>query len=350
MPTAKPWRFRQLGGPKKTLELRGWAAPFGRPRQKAVARKPQSVRQERVYYLGNPRPTRHLFGMKYDDMVLNGRWMDLDLGVNGAKAKVREIEEFIADQQPIVIEWGDMVGAVGLMQEFDPGFESEDQVEWKLTFGIDVNNLSVRRPPTVTPNATARALFIKIPNDALPLLTAPSFLDTLEGLSEELLDSIDDQLSLFTGAMGQFARAAADISSLEAASEAQLKRLVYGIGQAATAAQTLLDLYDSIDKEDVSSLTSTRETTTLDFARWRVEQDLAFNALLAQLAELDAQAELAARGAAQGTYDVQAGDTWESIALKLYGDVNQAGTLRAANGAQYGSQPAPGPIIVPAQK
>lgn len=364
MATAKPWRFIQLegGNAAKALELRGWSAPFGRPRQKPVAKHGQRTRQSKTYYPGPSRPTRHIWGEAYEDIVLEGRFMDVELGVNGAKAKMRECQEFKLDNRRIQIEWGDMIGATGLMTEFEPAIEGEGDIAWRIVIEVDDNILRVRRPPTVTLSATADILITQIPNDAAPLFLAPSLLDQLQGLSNALLDAVDDQLSLVTGAFGQLAVAAGDITTLAQAGEDELGRLRAGILQSVQACVALADLYDSIDKADettaggfldVQSVTTiaapwtSDENALLAWSRFRLEQTILINQILAELAELDAQAELAQRGAATTMAIARAGDSWESLALGLYNDVNQAKTLRAANGATYGSLPVPGPIIVP---
>lgn len=364
MAKAKPWRFIQLegGNDAKTLELRGWSAPFGRPRQKALTHHAQRTRQSKRTYPGVSAPTRHIWGEAYEDIVLEGRFMDVELGVNGAKAKVRECQEFKLDNRRIQVEWGDMIGATGLMTEFDPAFESESHVAWRIVIEVDDNILRVRRPPTVTLNATANVLITQIPRDAAPLFLAPSLLDQLQGLSNALLDLVDDQVSIVTGAFGQLARAADLITTLEQAGDDELSRLRQGIGQAMTAVITLADLYESIDKADetsaggfldvesvatISSPWTSDENARLAWSRFRLQQAAIMNQVLAEMAELDAQAELAERGLATTMATARDGDTWESLALALYGDVNQATTLRAANGAQYGSLPVVGPIIVP---
>lgn len=361
--TPRPWIFTQLGGEQKTLELRGWSAPFGRPRQKAVAHLGEHIRQSKKFYPGVTAPTRQVWGDAFDDIELEGRFMDSELGVNGAKAKVRECQEFKRDKQKIRVEWGDMIGVVGIMTVFDPGFEAEGEVTWKIVIEVDENVLLTKRPKAVTLNASVAPLIAKIAQDAAPLFLAPSLLSQLQGLSNALVDFVDDQISVVTGAFGTLAVAADGIASLEQAGEGELSRLRGGILQAVTATITLADMYESIDKADetsaggfldvesvatMSSPWTSDENARLAWSRFRLQQTVIMNQILAELAEIDAQAELAERGIVTTTTIARPGDTWESLAVRLYNDVNQAATLRAANGAAYGSLPVPGIIIVPA--
>lgn len=362
MPNAKPWRFRQRGGEQKVLELSGWSAPFGRPRQKPVATLPMRLRQSKRTYPGVVAPTRQLWGIGYGDITLEGRFMDVDLGVGGAKAKVQEVQEFVHDQQQIIVEWGDMIGVVGIIGDFEPAFESESHVAWHMVIEVDDSVQRAARPTAVATSSAGDALITQIPKDAAPLFLAPNILDSLQGLSNALLDLVDDQVSIVTGAFGQFAIAADAIATLAQAGDDELSRLRQGIGQAMTATITLADLYDSIDKADetsaggfldvqsvatLSSPWTSDENARLAWSRFRLQQTTIMNQVLAEMAELDAQAELAQRGMATSMATARAGDTWESLALALYNDVNQAQTLRDANGATYGSLPVPGPVVVP---
>ena len=149
-PAGKPWTFTQVAGDQKVLTLAGESAPHGRPRASPVVEDEMALRDTAVYYPGNRRPTRHLFGEIHTDWTLNGRFSDRFLGPAGARAKVLEIKEFIADQQQVTIAWGDILAATGLVRRIKPSRESESEIAWTLTVGIDGDDAlpPARRSPS----------------------------------------------------------------------------------------------------------------------------------------------------------------------------------------------------------
>ena len=146
MPAPKDWTFVQLGPPNKTMTLSGYSAPFGRQRQKAVVRDAVTIRESTTYYAGaSGPPTRHVFGNKLEQWELTGRFMDPAAGSGYAKTQTDYVKQFVLDAQPVEIRWGDIVGARGFIKSFDPGRESEFQVEWKMTVLVDEDIRNARR-------------------------------------------------------------------------------------------------------------------------------------------------------------------------------------------------------------
>src|SRR5262245_13842563 len=118
----KPWRFEQLAGDRKVIELSGWAAPLGRPRQGAVVRDGIQIRKAETFYPeSDAGPTRHVFGRRYMPWELRGRFRDRADGVDFAKHQTEMLKAFVADAQLCRISWGDILSGVGFIDEFDPG-------------------------------------------------------------------------------------------------------------------------------------------------------------------------------------------------------------------------------------
>src|ERR1051325_5619949 len=105
------WLFEQLtqapGKEKKSFTLAGANAPHGRPRQKAIFGHGVEVREQTIRYPGSDIPTRHIFGNKYEDWELSGRFRDTYNNLGGAKELVDYFEQFVADGQTVRISWGD---------------------------------------------------------------------------------------------------------------------------------------------------------------------------------------------------------------------------------------------------
>jgi hypothetical protein len=77
----------------------------------------------------------------------------------------------------------------------------------------------------------------------------------------------------------------------------------------------------------------------------RVQNEVDLRRILALMAALDKQAEIAERGKLQSSYVAQLGDSWESISMKFFGAPDKAQSIRDANGAKYGAQPYPGSTL-----
>lgn len=332
MSSAKDWLFTQLGPPNHTLQLSGYAAPFGRQRQKPVVTDAIKVRSNTVYYPGSDGPpTRHIFGVKYEPWELSGRFMDQWGGQGYAKTQADFVKQFVRDQQPVAIQWGDILTARGLLESFEPARESEQQIAWKLIVLIDEDASAA--PPRTQPSVPTPRQIINSLVDLKPLkLDLP--------IKPSILDAIDNLVGSFNSAIANVTNIANQIDSFEKALAGDIKRLRAGIGQLRTAALSYRNTIAALNAD----LALTRRSASTDITGLGsiADADIATNAALGKLAALEKQAEIAERGKASTSYVAQMGDTWESLSIRFYNAPDKAQKLRDANGARYGTQPEPG--------
>lgn len=335
------WTFRQLSGQKKILTLSGWSAPFGRPRKGAVVRDGVQVRVKSTRYPGNNGPpTRHIFGINYQDIELNGRFRDRELGKGNAKLKTEDVKSFVKDTQICDISWGDIIHISGLISEFDPGRESEGEIEWKMKILVDQDNMELRQiNPTVpkTPNQLAQL----VSSGLLEIQALPT---TLPGIKLNVLDFIDDIVSEVTGAIGQLNNIANSISNFEDGLAKEAKRLIAGIHQVKTAILTLMTTIESTQQDSFHIRDSASDAIGAnEFIKSAITKA---TSSLSTLSDLENQCLVALQGDSRTTIRAQQGDTWESISSRVYGGPFEADKIRQANGVRYGRKPEPGAIIV----
>lgn len=338
MPGSKPWRFTQVSGARKVLTLEGTAAPHGRPRASPVVEDGMGLRDTAVYYPGNRRPTRHLFGEIHTDWTLTGRFADRFLGPGGARAKVLEIKEFIADQQAVHIEWGDILAATGILRRIKPSRESEGEIAWTLTVGIDGDDAMASSAGQLSPLDPTKSLAkLGAGLDALKgLADLPSDLS----FSTDFLSGLDDLISHINGLTASVLSIAHDIDNFEQALSGELNRFRAGLHQLQTAA---LELGQTLENAQNDFAFDSASVASED--RWhvaRAESAAATLAIAALLADVDRDVEVIQRGRTRTTHDAAAGDTWESLSTRYYGGPSKADALRKANSARYGERPSPG--------
>ena len=341
MADGKPWTFTQIAGDRKTLTLAGESAPHGRPRASPVVEDEMGLRDATVYYPGNPRPTRHIFGEIHSDWVLAGRFSDRFLGPCGSKAKVDEIKAFISDEQQVTIAWGDILAATGLVRRIKPSRESESEVAWTLTVGIDGDDALPPAPPqpsALDPGSKLGQLDAGI-GSFNSLLTPPGDL----GLSTSFLDSISDLVSQIDAFSVSVLAIADSISNFETAVAGDLNRLRAGVQQFRTAALTLQATLESAQNDFTFG-----QTSSLSEDQWharRAEASYRALAIATLLADVDRDVEVIQQGRQQTTCIAARGETWESLSRRFYGGPSKADVLRKANGAQYGAQPQAGRLL-----
>lgn len=357
MVQSQTWRFVQLGGDRKQLELGGLDAPFGRPRQKPVVTDSVEVREETIYYAGSDKPTRHIYGVAYENWSLQGRIGDRNpVGSNGiapgtgyAKALIDYIKRFVADQQPVTVQWGNIVSATAFIRKFTPRREAEYEAEYLLEIRIDsdetsptsrVNVLSSRRSPrdaAASAAAELRGLSAKVTTNLSPADPNASYNAVVR---PGILEGLENAVASVNNAVANVLAVTQTIDSVEKAVVGDLKRLRAGIAQLKTAALSLQNTYESMQLD----LVAQRRTFLSDWSiqAGRADSDLSLVRALGTLEELDKRAEIAERGRAFTSYVAKYGDTWESIATALLGGPDRADTIRQANGITAGTLPVPG--------
>lgn len=335
-----PWRFVQLAGARKTFELAGWSAPFGRRRQDAIVHDQYRRRTSVTRYPdAEGAVTRHDFGGEHNEPYeFVGRFMDRALGKGGAEARYRELKAFVADAQPVRVTWGPFLSVVGFLQQVDHGIEAKTDITYKLTLDVDEDELIER----IIGDSGAT---IETYNEALLLgasgLSSPAIQQDLgKGVEFTLFDAIDSAISSVTGAIGQINSIAGDIADIEKATAGQVNRLIASVNQARTAAQSLRQTAQSARadafraRQDASSLI-TRQSTVTKIDAYALQ-------ILAVLELILREAKVADRARAAEQRVAVAGETWESMSASRYGTPDRANDLRRANGSRFGGQPSTG--------
>ncbi len=354
MADAKDWYFYQKGGEKKLLVLTGWAAPHGRPRQKAVVTDGIEIRKEDVYYPGDEEgPTRHLFGRKYIPWELEGRFRDRSDGAGFAKSKTEEVKRFVADQQAVSIYWGDIAAVDGFIRNFEPGRESEGEVAWRLVVDVDKDLLAKKKRPKVKPPITPAAAAKLTQQDLATMLDnlphTPST-DLFEGIAAiaalpgnvaaPFFEAIDNQISKLTGLAGSFQKAAQSISNIEKMTFAEANKLA----TVSTQLQGGIGALDEISTNIRVDAALLREKAVEAAKLWKNQSAVAaaLRDIMATLAETRVAARFAALKSSKRTYAAKQGDTWESIATQFYGTPSRAIDIIVANNIPAGQKPVPG--------
>ncbi len=349
-----PWVFEQLGGERKELTLTGWQAPYGRPHQQPVVTDGIEIRKTEVYYPGDERgPTRHIFGRKYTPWELQGRFRDRADGKGFALAKVEEVKSFVSDQQRVRASWGGLLSAEGFIDKFEPSRESEGEVEWKLTFSVDVDlfdkakKRKVQKPKSIGSSEQLARQDLKKALANVPHTPTTSIFDALDSIlglpgnvGGALVESFDSLVTLLTSTAGSFQKAANSISDVEKAAFGELNRLASVSNQMQGACGALRESYTNVPT-DVLLL---RERAGENARTWKAQSatEAALRDLAAEMADVRVAVQLATRGSASRTYVARQGDTFESISTQFYGAPSRASDIRAANNVPVGQNPIPG--------
>jgi hypothetical protein len=330
------WRFEQLGGERRVLELADHAAPHGRPRQDPIVEDEIEIRENEVRYGGDEPPTRHLFGAAFTPWELNGRFSDWYGGQGFAKAKTEECRLFVSEQQQVLITWGETLSAVGLIRRFKPGRESVGEITWEMTILIDSDNylgrLGKAEPPATPQSFTNRILLALTDLDELTEIPP-----TLTG---GIFDALNSIISSINGIGAELNRAADQLDAFANAPFAALRRFRSGMAQLRTSLWKLRETYDGLTR-DVALESRNAEQGQLFWDR-QGGLGATMAQALSDIAKAERAATVAERGRIRGMVTAQTGDTWEKLALRLYGDASRAGEIREANGVSPGSPPVPG--------
>ena len=342
MAAGKPWRIEQLGGPKKVIELTGYSAPFGRPRQKPVIEEEISSRVQTVRYPGNSGPpTRHIFGTQWSDQIpINGRWKDSVLGPGGANSMVDEMQNFLADEQPVRVSWGDIVSYTGYLQRLRIGRESESEIVWTLIIDIDQRDGFLRqRAPTGSQlqNGTEKLAEFLAKIFSSNIGSIPS---TAPDWSPTLFDAIDDAITNVAAQASALANLANQIDSIEKATITELQRLRLGVESARTALLTFRDTYRSFDMD--LALFTRQSESDIQWTAFTSQNEVDTAEILAVLADIEREFLITQRGKTVSNVVAGTADTWENMSIRVYGSADGANRLRDANGVRYGELPAAG--------
>lgn len=333
------WKFTQLDGPKDTLILAGYEAPFGRPRQKAILKDKLTVRQQVTRYPDSIiQPTRHIFGSHREDQEITGRWMDRKLGKGAAQQHVTEWERFVNAKVRIQITWGNILSYKAFIESIETAWESPTEVAWTMRLLIDSKDDDVvARGQTTTPLPDKIAQM----NTDLAIIGkgSPSRVSVDKIWEPDLFDiigTIASKIAIVTSAIAGLANG---FDNLKTATIAQLHQLKAACHQLKTAMNTFeLALDPPLD----TALSSRESESDMKHRNFQFTSSISFNEVLAVIAGILRDIDIAERGNTFTNYTARTGDTWESISQQFYGNVDGAADIRAANGIKFGNLPAPG--------
>lgn len=331
------WIFTQLPpGPATQLTLSGWAAPFGRPRQKPVVGTGTKLRVATTRYPGNDGPpTRHAFGSMERDWDLNGRWMDKDLGAGGAQFVAQQWKTFVNDKRITRIAWGDNLSYTGLIESIEVDWESPTEAVWRMHILIDSDD---GEPKARSSTSTDTVQVVPDIEDAMAAVAKlPTRIPSLDTLTGELFDTLDSFISPISSLGASAVHFANSIDSFETATVDELQRLRTGLAQFRTAYTTLSDTMDAIS--DDAFLFDRQADDDIQWLSEKAAAAVRSVALLASIASTQRQIDIATRGVTATAYIAKPGDTWESISTAMYGGPADAGKIRAANGVRFGELP-----------
>jgi nucleoid-associated protein YgaU len=347
MASEKIWQFQQLAGPKSKLILSGWSAPHGRPYHGPVASDGVNIRHKSTRYPGNSGPpTRHIMGYNYSDIELHGRFRDRELGQGGALDKVLEVKKFVKDLQTCDISWGDIIHITGVISEFVPGRESDAEVVWTMKILVDKDNISSDgRVAFNVPSLSALMSGLAASLDAMQFLAGAKLnVPGVGGIRVNILDQLDDLVSVVTGTVGQLVNIANTIGNFENAVANDAKRLIAGVHQARTAILNFTHTLSSAKQDELFIRDSAQDTIVFNNASSAAytQADIA----LALLSDTENLATVRLKGFSKNVVRAKEGDTFESLSIRYFGGPAEANKIREANGIKYGRKPHPGETII----
>lgn len=334
------WKFEQLAGEKLVMELDGYAAPFGRPRQKPLMREVIEVRVQTTKYPGGKgTPTRHVFGSGWEDMELEGRWMSRHLEGKKAGQMADEWTQFVRDEQPVRMSWGNIVSYDGLIGRLELAREGEDDIAWKLKLLVDrradeIEFWVAQQPTNVIDNVASMIQTMLAFNPSL----APGL--NLPDMSPNFLE----QLDFFAGQLSQYStefnKLANQLSDLEKAAFSTIQHFRGAITGFQTALLTMRETV--LNAETDSVLTVRNAESDIAWLTYMEGFDVTSTNTLWLLADLERQMEILTKGEVSKLVTAKEGDTWERISDRATGGPDKAGSIREANGIRFGTAPIPG--------
>lgn len=355
------WTFKQEGPNPKTLQLTGWSMPFGRPRQGPIVDRGIQIRRSITYIAGKGvEPIINSMGSSPPPWVLHGRWMDQGGGFAGyCQQTIRNWNDFISDERPVIASWASVLGYRVFIHQLKAEMESQAECAWTL-YADALSDLSVA--PSIGPDVVNAPFDLAAQmRAAMPKATLQKpgggFLDTLSG-ALAMLPEIATQLALLVSAINTpfliVYSTASQMADFVTSVSTDLSRLAGGISavqagllefQAATdllcaRMASLQTQYSTQPVLGAQPLFSAGDVVNMTAAK--IDADIASQAILAVMADMQAQIDTIVRGNPTTIVTAQTGDTWESIAARTLGSVDAAQTIRDLNNVLGGAKPVPG--------
>lgn len=336
------WTFEwaaPVRGELKTLVLSDHAAPHGRPRRKPVVETELVQRQTTTYFAGDSPPVRHLWGIKHEPQKLTGRLTDSYGGPGFARAKRKEMADFIGPGVQCKVTWDDLISQSVFIEKVKFGVESGSDITYEIEFLVDDDNLqdfALKTKAVADPRGpSAFSLLIE---DALRDLYT---LKQVPGLKGSIFDSISSLIASVNSVSSALFTVAGQIDSFANAPFQLLNQLRAAIDQFRTVVAQLRRTYDDLQVH----IALENQNASSWQAFWGVQGNWAASSLEAiRLAlEMERAAAVAQQGSILALYTAREGDTWDQIARVSYGgDPSRASDIRELNGVDPGANPVPG--------
>lgn len=339
MAAPQRWRFEQKGGAKRTFELTGWSAPFGRARQEPVVTDTTKIRYSVTRYAGGKRSVIHAFGDHVEPWVLHGRFRDRALGEGGALDKAEALRAFVVEQQELNIFWGSILYAEGLIVEFSRSIEAESEVAWELQIEIIEEPIQVGARPTVRtsfePPQVATARMVAALGPVTKMLLPPR----VGGVpfATDVLVQLGGYIAILTSAVGQVRAATDTMTSVANATFGEIRKLTDAVSTAREAMLNARRLIETLRPDNLRNRLDPSDEFRLFEAQ--IQGETSIRQMLLDAAELDRQARITKAQKAKTSYQAREGDTWESISTQHYGTPSRAPDIQDVNDIEGGQKP-----------
>jgi hypothetical protein len=356
------WTFTQVGVvPTKSLQLTGWSQPFGRPRQGPIVDAGVEIARSITHPGGkHVEPIINAFGDIQAPWHLHGRWMDQAIGIQGgAQLTARAWKDFVEDSQVVYASWNNILAYRIFIQKLKIEYESAAEVVWSM----DIDALSDYNDEVITTLAPAQtplsmsALILDLYPPATLSNPAGGFLASLTNFLA-ILPNVADQMALLVGQLltpiAILLTTTQAITDFVSATSSDLLKLAGALSAIQSGLGQFRALSDYLMGQAILTQASYANSPVfaggpifsgpdiINLTAAKADADLASSALLAVLADMNAQIAAVRRGRVQTLYAAQLGQTWEQIALATLGSVDGAQALRDINGIRFGTQPQPG--------
>ncbi len=335
------WTFEQRTGEKKSLNLENYAAPFGRARKGGVIKELIKVNIQTTNYPGSKRsPTRHIFGSTWEPTEIRGRWMTRWLpGAERAGDVADRWVDFVRDEQPLTIHWGNIASWEGFISELELDRESEDEIAWRMTVLLDGRtDLIYSEPNTSEPVVET---LVKDVAESINIIATAEVPDTIE-------QSLFDELDGIAGLLKSYTAQLVDYSNLADSIEHQSFTTIQSFrGVLSNVESALAQMQLAIARGVPDSVLLVRRTESdVDWYKYTLDTEVEITTTLALMGQIDILLTASIPSGQGKVVTAQDQDTWESLSTRATGGPDSAAAIREANGIKYGRLPVPGETYV----
>lgn len=113
------------------------------------------LRLVKTWYPGATKASTQVMGTEEGDTVFRGWWRDAWTGLTGGALKQRyQLRQIQKRQRLCELRWGDTISVLGFVREARLVFESEEAIEYEITFDVveafDAEVLAIQAVPLAT--------------------------------------------------------------------------------------------------------------------------------------------------------------------------------------------------------